>query len=121
MITGDLIFVYNVNLNPIDLASDFVAEILPQKQTNCQLCSLTYSLVFKKRKWGEFLNNLPLKHTFYFKNQFIKAYPESDIDNFPCILYLKEDKIEVVISEYEMNKIIELDQLINTIEKYIKN
>ena len=65
-----LIFVYNATSNPVALLGDFIAELMPQKETNCNLCSITYSLVYKKRSGRILLKNCQSNLIFTSKTAF---------------------------------------------------
>ncbi|MEO1449449.1 MAG: hypothetical protein AAFV07_07950, partial [Bacteroidota bacterium] len=65
-----LIFIYNATMNPVSLIGDFISEIMPQQEANCKLCDITFSVVFKKCIWKEYLASLPIPVEFFLKDQF---------------------------------------------------
>ncbi len=118
-----LVFVYNATLNPVSLVKDFINEILPQKKGDCNLCSLTYSLVFQKKEWKEFIDKLPYPSTFLLKDRFIKKYGANIQASFPAV-FIEDDSVagmlKLVISAEEINSTTSLQELMQLVEDAIQ-
>lgn len=98
---------------------------MPQKQTNCNLCSLTYSLAFKKREWKEYISGLPIKTEFYLKDKFIKKFIIKENLEFPAAFLLDNKELKEIIGSGKINKIKDLEELKSLVNQalsdFIKN
>jgi len=106
-----LIFVYNATTNPVALLGDFIAELIPQQETKCNLCSITYSLVFKKKEWSKFIKQLPVESTFMLKDTFLKKFEVTEEVTFPAVFLKKEEALKEIISAKEINGVNNIEEL----------
>ncbi len=109
-----LIFVYNSTLNPASLAADFIHGIFPQQDPKCSLCNLTYSLVFQKREWKDFVETLPCTTSFMLRDMFVMKYGKEYKGIFPAVFIqqnLSSPKIECIITAEQINAVKSLDEL----------
>ena len=116
-----LIFVYNSSLNPRSLIKDFLSEVMPQREANCKLCDITFSLVYKKRAWKEYISSLGIDTEFYLKDRFQKKFKVASDEQYPAIfIYHSNDhSLEKIISAEEINATNELEELIQLIDAKI--
>jgi hypothetical protein len=70
----ELIFVYNANSDLFSTVSDFVHKILSPSTYSCYLCALTYGNFAVKQEWKSFIEGLPIKTVFLYKDKFEKQY-----------------------------------------------
>jgi hypothetical protein len=114
-----LIFVYNATLSLDSLAKEFAAEVLKRRPAECQLCSITYSLAFKKRAWKAYLGQLPLETKFYLKDQFLRKYQHTG-EGFPAAFLEKEGNLRLLISADVMNALESVEQLTDLLDQKLK-
>lgn len=81
----ELIFVYNANLGVFNSIRDLLHKSVSPKTYGCNLCGLTYSSISQKDEWKTFINKLPLKAVFFYKNEFIKQYPRYAMTTYPVV------------------------------------
>lgn len=79
-------FVYNVDATATALMKDFVHRIVDPETYPCKLCDITYGRFVKKPNWQAFLWSLPVKSTFYTRDNFRKQYPQVGEFLFPTVL-----------------------------------
>ena len=72
---AQILFVYNVDLTPFALLSDFVHRIVSPETYPCRLCDLTYDRFTMKSEWKQFLASLPIDCAFALRDQFHRKYP----------------------------------------------
>lgn len=70
-----LLFVYNVDLTPFALLSDFVHRIVSPDTYPCRLCDLTYDRFTMKNEWKRFIAALPADCRFELRDRFQRKYP----------------------------------------------
>ena len=70
-----ILFVYNVDLTPFALLSDFVHRIVSPETYPCRLCDLTYDRFTMKREWKGFVASLPADCGFELRDRFQRKYP----------------------------------------------
>jgi len=70
-----ILFVYNVDLTPFALLSDFVHRIVSPDTYPCRLCDLTYDRFTMKREWNRFVATLPADCAFELRDRFRRKYP----------------------------------------------
>jgi hypothetical protein len=114
-----LIFVYNANEDYFSQVTDYLHKVFRPNTYACNLCSLTHSNFGMKSEFKEFIKSIN-ELEFLHKDEFYCKFTEHNNDNLPAI-YLQnttdENKLEVLISRDEINKINdlnELEQLIRT-------
>lgn len=98
---------------------DFISEVLPQKEANCNLCDITYSLAFKKREWKDYLNGLDMESEFFFIEPFEKQYGIKA--EYPCAFIQKNDQLTSFINAQEMNNLSELSDLIELVNARLQD
>ena len=107
----ELIFIYNAKSGVINELIDFTHKILSPETYGCNLCAISYGAFSMKKKWSTYIETLPFKSTFTYKDKFFKdGY--SNI-KFPSIFIRSNEKIDEIISATEINEIKDLDQLID--------
>ncbi len=69
-----LIFIYNADSGFFSTLSDFAHKVLSPSTYQCQLCALTYRNFSKKNGWKSFIENLPVKVVFLYKDEYRTRY-----------------------------------------------
>ena len=111
----ELIFIYNVKSGVVNELIDFAHKIVSPETYNCNLCAISYGAFSMKKKWSTYIETLPFKSTFTYKDKFSKnGY--SNI-NFPSVFIRSNEKLDEIISATEINEIKNLDQLIGLLNQ----
>ena len=114
-----LIFIYNADSGPISLMKDFFHKVLKPSTYECNLCAVSFGNFGMKKEWKNYIDNLDVPAEFLHRDQFIKQY---DVKNaqFPSA-YLKTDsKLELFISQDEMNELQSVEELIRIVIKKLR-
>ena len=106
-------FVYNAENDFISVMGDFFHKSLSPKTYPCSLCGLTYGLAFKKKIWRNFLDSLEFSHEFLYRNQ-LNGFNEG-LGELPTVLIGNKENFTVLLSSDEMNKMKNIDELIENI------
>ena len=106
----ELIFIYNAKSGVVNELIDFAHKIVSPETYDCNLCAISYGAFSMKKKWSTYIETLPFKSTFTYKDKFSKdGY--SNI-KFPSVFIQSNEKLDEIISATEINEIKDLDQLI---------
>ena len=109
-----ILFVYNANSNAMNRMVDFAHKILKPSTYKCQLCSLTHHTLGERLMWKAFKQQSNLKLDFYYIKKFEEEYILSY--NYPVILVEENGDLEVIMSNNELNKIKDVEELISILE-----
>ena len=111
----ELIFIYNANSGVVNELIDFAHKIVSPETYDCNLCAISYGAFSMKKKWSTYIETLPFKSTFTYKDKFSKnGY--SNI-KFPSVFIRSNEKLDEIISATEINEIKNLDQLIGLLNQ----
>ena len=106
----ELIFIYNAKSGVVNELIDFAHKIVSPETYDCNLCAISYGAFSMKKKWSTYIETLPFKSTFTYKDKFSKnGYSNL---KFPSVFIRSNEKLEEIISATEINEINNLDQLI---------
>ncbi len=113
-----LIFVYNADEDYFSQVTDYLHKVFRPKTYACNLCSLTHSNFGMRSEFKEFVkvfDNLEFLH----KDEFYRKFNDYKNDKLPAVYVKNSDdknKLAVLISREEINKINNLDELITLIK-----
>ena len=111
----ELIFIYNTKSGVVNELIDFAHKIVSPETYDCNLCAISYGAFAMKKKWSTYIETLPFKSTFTYKDKFSKnGY--SNI-KFPSVFIRSNEKLDEIISATEINEIKNLDQLIGLLNQ----
>ena len=111
----ELIFIYNAKSGVVNELIDFAHKIVSPETYDCNLCAISYGAFSMKKKWSTYIETLPFKSTFTYKDKFSKnGY--SNI-KFPSVFIQSNEKLDEIISATEINGIKNLDQLIDLLNQ----
>ncbi len=116
-----LIFVYNADEDYFSQVTDYLHKVFRPKTYACNLCSLTHSNFGMRSEFKEFIkafDNLEFLH----KDEFYRKFADYKNDKLPAVYVKNSDdknKLSVLISRDEINKINNLDELITLIKTRI--
>ena len=106
----ELIFIYNAKSGVVNELIDFAHKIVSPETYDCNLCAISYGAFSMKKKWSTYIETLPFKSTFTYKDKFSKnGYGNI---KFPSVFIRSNEKLDEIISATEINEIKNLDQLI---------
>ena len=111
----ELIFIYNAKSGVVNELIDFAHKIVSPETYDCNLCALSYGVFSMNKKWSTYIETLPFKSTFTYKDKFSKN-GFSNI-TFPSVFIRSNEKLDEIISATEINEINNLDQLIGLLNQ----
>ena len=111
----ELIFIYNAKSGVVNELIDFAHKIVNPETYDCNLCAISYGAFSMKKKWSRYIETLPFKSTFTYKDKFSK----NGYNNikFPSVFIRVNEKLDEIISATEINEIKNLDQLIGLLNQ----
>lgn len=124
-----LIFVYNADSGRFFTGlKDTLHKTFRKSTYQCNLCAVTFGAFGMKKDWKNFVNDLDVpvefkkKDKFQFeflhKDEFDEKYKVKNAE-FPSAYYLDGKKMEVFISQDEMNAVKSIDELKELVNKKI--
>ena len=111
----ELIFVYNAKSGVFNELIDFAHKIVSPETYDCNLCAISYGAFSMKKKWSTYIETLPFKSTFTYKDKFSKNGYKNI--KFPSVFIRGNEKFDEIISATEINEIKNLDQLIGLLNQ----
>ena len=111
----ELIFVYNVSSDLIGRLKGFAHKIISPQTNSCNLCQVTHGNIRMHREWAEFIQELPYKVSFQYKDQW------DNYHDFPVVLLKKGEEIITVLSPEELNQAELLEELIDLVKEKLKD
>ena len=114
-----LVFIYNAKNGLINGMFDYVHKFVSPETYQCNLCSITYDMGGKKDQRTEYLNRLPLRVQFAYKNNILESNFNVNYKNqsLPCVFLIKDKKQFLILSSREINKMETLDELKKILSK----
>ena len=81
---------------------------------------MTYSLVFQKTKWKEFIDSLPYEAEFFLKDRFLKKYTSGLYPQFPAV-FIEDDsvagKLRCLLTAEKINGAKSLEELMELVKQ----
>jgi hypothetical protein len=125
-----LIFVYNADSGGFFTGlKDTLHKTFRKSTYGCNLCAVTFGSFGMKKDWKNYVNDLDVTVEFKKKDKFQFEFLHRDefdekykVTNakFPSAYYLNGSKMELFISQEEMNSIKSIDELKNLVNKKIE-
>ncbi|AOS83477.1 GTPase [Chlorobaculum limnaeum] len=112
--TTSLIFIYSTDSGTASALLDTGHKALSPSTYHCSLCELTQDTLGEKVRWREFRTSIGLPMEFFHRDEFERKYDLAF--DYPVILR-KNDKIEILLNKERIDKISNLDDLIDTIRQ----
>lgn len=114
-----LIFIYNANSGMRNALLDGAHKALSPNTYQCNLCDLTFGVINEKRAWKKFREEGNLNMEFIHKDEFKKEYASKFgyKFEFPIILVIVDNELQVFISTKELNELDNTEALIELIKK----
>ena len=112
-----LIFIYNAKSGLVKEMIDFAHKIVSPETYECNLCAISYNTFTKKKRWSDYINSLPIKSVFTYKNKVSSLDKELSNLEFPTILLRNGVELNEIISRNEINNINNINQLISLLNE----
>ena len=117
----EILFVYNVDLTPFALLSDFVHRIVSPETYPCRLCDLTYDRFTMKGEWKRFVASLPADCAFELRDRFQRKYPAHAEVPLPAIFRrTAQGRLDTLLSADEINRATTLASLRRLVTSALK-
>lgn len=126
-----LIFIYNADAGGFFAGiKDTLHKTFRKSTYQCNLCAVTFGAFGMKKEWKKYVNNLDAPVEFFKKNKFKFEFLHKDefedkyvIEDakFPSAYIVKENKLELFISQDEMNAVKTIEDLKRFIDERLPN
>ena len=113
----ELIFIYNTKSGLVNEMVDFAHKIVSSKTYDCNLCAISYNTFTKKKRWSDYINSLPIKSVFTYKDKVSSLGKELSNLEFPTIIFRNGVELNEIISRNEINSINNINQLISLLNE----
>ena len=113
----ELIFIYNAKSGLVNEMIDFAHKIVSPETYDCNLCAISYGTFTKKKKWSNYINSLPIKSTFTYKDKISALKKGLSSLKFPTIIIRDGVELNEIISRNEINNINNINQLISLLNE----
>jgi hypothetical protein len=112
-----IIFVYNADSGKLNAAFDIAHKLLSPATYNCQICNLTYGVLSENEIWKDFREQASEELVFLHRDEFKKQYAENFA--YPVVLRKVENDLQELLPADEIEKLIDIEDLIARIRKVI--
>ncbi len=114
-----LVFVYNADSGKINAVFDSIHKIASPETYDCNLCAITFGNFSEIKTWKNFRETSEAEMIFYHKDEFLKSYRSKWLPkyDFPVILSIENNELNLFISSEELNKLENTESLIEEIKK----
>ncbi|GMQ82002.1 MAG: hypothetical protein BMS9Abin05_1440 [Rhodothermia bacterium] len=109
-----IIFVYNADSGIVNVSMDVAHKLLSPSTYSCRLCQMTYGVLAERRVWKHFRQSTGEDFLFLHRDEFEARFVNRF--EYPVILKKSGDKLSVVISQLEMEKMSDVTELIDRLE-----
>ena len=113
----ELIFIYNTKSGLVNEMIDFAHKIVSSKTYDCNLYAISYNTFTKKKRWSDYINSLPIKSVFTYKDKVSSLEKELSNLKFPTIVFRNGVELNEIISRNEINNINNINQLISLLNE----
>ena len=114
----ELIFVYNAKSGLFNELLDFAHKIISPETYECNLCAITYGTFKMEKRWSRYVQSLPLKSIFTYKDEISKNNLPNV--NLPSILLREHNDLIELLTAREINDLNNFDQLIRVLDKRLE-
>ena len=117
----EIIFIYNSNNGFFNSLTDYIHRQISPSTYSCNLCLITYSNWDRNQRWSRYIDSLPVRVKFIYKNS-VKKYEKLGVDlKLPMALLINEENTSVFITEKEINNCNDDFALIDLFNTKLKN
>lgn len=116
-----LIFVYNADSGIFAALKDTVHKAISPSTYGCNFCQITYPGVTMREEWQTFIQSLPHEIIFLHRDEFREKYKDAGNVELPAVFAMHSDRPELLIPHTEINKAKSVEDLIETVQRFLKN
>ncbi len=115
-----LIFVYNAKSDILNKYLDAVHKIVSPTTYSCDLCNLTHGSFSEKQIWKDFREKTSSELVFMYKDEFLGAYSDLNIENltFPLVFKKENSVIEILFDSKVVTSLSSVKDLIDLVKQY---
>ncbi|MCR9173045.1 MAG: hypothetical protein NXI10_11160 [bacterium] len=106
----ELFFVYNARKGVGNMLMDGLHKVVSPSTYACDLCSITYGVVAKKKDWKAFIEESKIPIRFYYKNTLPKEI-DQNLD-FPVVLRYENSSVTCILDRQDFAAINDLSDFI---------
>lgn len=110
----ELIFIYNAKSGLVNELVDFAHKIISPQTYECNLCYITYSTFKIEKKWSDYIQSLPFKSTFTYKDEL--SYNNLENVKLPAIYLRNNTELVELIGASEINNLTDFHKLIEILD-----
>ena len=110
----ELIFIYNAKSGLVNELVDFAHKIISPETYDCNLCAITYGTFIMEKRWSDYIQSLPVKSIFTYKDELSKNNLENI--NLPAIFFRNNKQLVELLSAREINNLSDFDTLIKILD-----
>jgi len=110
----ELIFIYNAKSGLVNELVDFAHKIISPQTYECNLCYITYSTFKIEKKWSDYIQSLPFKSTFTYKDEL--SYNNLENVKLPAIYLRNNTELVELIGASEINNLTNFHKLIEILD-----
>ena len=110
----ELIFIYNAKSGFVNEMVDFAHKIISPETYECNLCFITYGTFKIEERWSDYIQSLPFKSTFIYKDELSNKNMGSV--NLPTIFFRNNTELVELISASEINNLTDFHKLIGILD-----
>lgn len=115
-----MFLIYNAESGLFNSMAGWAHKLLSPKTYNCSLCRHTYGLTGMLVPWKTFLQRLPLKVTFLYRDQFEAVFPDLSDLAAPMILLAGHPlPPTILLGAEEIDRMDSLSGLIRQIQEMV--
>lgn len=117
-----LIFVYNANAGFSNALLDSAHKVLNPNTYECKLCELTFGVISENKKWKAFRKQSDMEMIFLHKDEYQKKFKSKfeKLYDLPVVLFQDNYELSLVIGKDELNKIEDVELLIEKIKSRVQ-
>ncbi|PWL30384.1 MAG: GTPase [Fluviicola sp. XM-24bin1] len=106
----ELYFVYNARKGLGNMVMDGLHKVVSPSTYACDLCSLTYGAVTKKKEWKAFLEQSKIPMRFYYTNTLPKEFHQNF--DYPVVLRYENSSVSCILDRQDFAAINDLNEFI---------
>ena len=111
---NELIFIYNAKSGLVNEFVDFAHKIISPQTYECNLCFITYGTFKMEKRWSEYIQALPYKSTFTYKDELSNNNMKNV--NLPAIFLRINAELVELVSASEINNLSNFNNLIEILD-----
>lgn len=115
-----IVMIYNAESGWMNKFTDWSHKMFSPSSYECDLCSLSHGNFGMKKNWEEKQKSLPFPVSYYYKDSFVKEFPDFKPQQFPLVLLQKNKKFEELLNSEKLSKIDTPQAFFNFLEQQLQ-